>query len=117
MTARWHRSLRGDFYCPFCSGKDKHHPLKCPLPGELGLKIIEVGGQGDGATSGSSLCGSSGSSASGGVKSASPSPPAAAPAAVVSPPVPVSGSTSAPAGLTAAVEPEDGGDKSSADKF
>jgi hypothetical protein len=117
VTACWCRSLRGDFYCAFCSGKDKHHPLKCPLLGELGLKIIEVGGQGGGATSGSSLRGSSGSGALGGVKPASPSPPAAAPAAIVSPPVPVSGSTSAPAGLTAAVKPDNGGDKSSADKF
>jgi hypothetical protein len=66
---------------------------------------------------GSSSRGSSGSSASGGVKSASPSPLAAAPTAVVSPPVPVSGSTSTPTGLTAAVEPDNGGDKSSADKF
>ena len=48
VTACWRRSLRGDFYCAFCSGKDKHHPLKCPLLGELGLKIIEVGGQGGG---------------------------------------------------------------------
>jgi hypothetical protein len=114
VTARRHRSLRGDFYCAFCSGKDEHHPLKCPLLGELGLKIIEVGGQGGGATSGSSLRGSSGSSALGGVKPASPSPPAAV---VVSPLVPVSGSTSALAGLAAAVEPDDGGDESSADEF
>jgi hypothetical protein len=101
----------------FFSGKDKHHPLKRPLLGELGLKIIEVGGQGGGATSGSFSRGSSGSGTSGGVKSASPSPPAAVPAVVVSPLVPVSGSTSTPAGLTAAVEPDDGGDESSADKF
>jgi hypothetical protein len=117
VMACWHRSLRGDFYCAFCSGKDKHHPLKCPLLGELGLEIIEVGGQGGGAMSGSSSRGSSGSGALGGVKSASPSPPVAAPAAVVSPPVPVSGSTSAPAGLTVAVKPNNGRDKSSADKF
>ncbi len=117
VMARWCCSLRGDFYCIFCSGKDKHHPLKCPLLGELGLKIIEVGGQGGGATSGFSSRGSSGSGALGGVKPASPFPPVAAPAAVVSPPVPVSGSTSAPAGLMAAVEPEDGGDESSVDKF
>jgi hypothetical protein len=117
VTARWRRSLRRDIYCAFCSGKDKHPHLKCPLLSELGLKIIEVGGHGGGATSRSSLHGSSGSGALGGVKPASPSPPAAAPAAVVSPPVPVSGSTSTPAGLTAAVKPDDGGDESSADKF
>ncbi len=117
VMACWCRSLHGDFYCAFCSGKDKHHPLKCPLLSELGLKIIEVGGQGGGATSGSSSHGSSGSGASGGVKPASPSPPAATPTGVVSPPVPVSGSTSAPAGLTVAVEPDNGGDKSSADEF
>jgi hypothetical protein len=117
VMACWCRSLRVDFYCKFCSGKDKHHPLKCPLLGELGLKIIEVGGQGGGATLGSSLRGSSGSGASGGVKPASPSPPAAAPAAIASPLVPVSGSTSTPAGLTAAVEPDNGGDESFADDF
>ncbi len=117
VMARWCRSLRGDFYCALCNGKDKHHPLKCPLLGELGLKIIKVGGQGGGATSGSSLRGSSGSGAVGEVKPASPSPLVAAPAAVVSPLVPVSGSTSTPTGLMAAVKPDDGGDESSADKF
>ncbi len=79
VTACWHRFLRGGFYCMFCSGKDKHHSLKCPLLGELGLKIIEVGGQVGGATLGSSLHGSPGSGALGGVKPASSSPPAAAP--------------------------------------
>jgi hypothetical protein len=27
----WTRSLKGGFYCAFCSSKEKHHPLKCPL--------------------------------------------------------------------------------------
>jgi hypothetical protein len=117
VTACWHRSLRWGFYCAFCSGKDKHLPLKYSLFGELGLKIIEVGGQGGGATLGSSLRDSSGSGALGGVRPASSSPPVAAPAAVVPPPVPVSGSTSAPAGLTVAVKLDNGGDESSADKF
>jgi hypothetical protein len=113
----WCRSLRGNFYCPFCNRIGKHHPLKCPLLGELGLKITEVGGQGGGVMPGSSLSGSSASGASGGVKPASSSPPAAVPAAVVSPPVPNSGSTSAPAGLTAAVKPDNGRDESLADNF
>jgi hypothetical protein len=51
------------------------------------------------------------------VKPASASPPAAAPAAVVSPLVPNSGSTSAPTGLTAAVEPDNGRDESPANNF
>ncbi len=93
VTSWWHRSFRGNFYCAFCNRNNKHHPLKCPLLGELGLKIIEVGGQGNGATPGSS-------SGAGNIKLASASPPTAAPAAVVSLPVPNSGSTFAPAGLT-----------------
>jgi hypothetical protein len=49
------RSLKGDFFCAFCSSKGKHHPLKCPLLGKLGLKIINVSGQGCGGTPGASL--------------------------------------------------------------
>ena len=45
------------------------------------------------------------------------SPLATAPTAVVSPTVPVFGSTSAPVGLMVAVKPDDGGDESSVDKF
>ncbi len=41
---RWRRFLRGNFYCVFCNRNNKHHPLKCPLLDELGLKIIEVSG-------------------------------------------------------------------------
>jgi hypothetical protein len=96
--------FRGKFYCTFCNGSKKHHPLKCPLLGELGLKITEVGGQSGGVTRGSSL-------GAGKVKPASASPPAAAPL------IPDSGSTSAPAGLTVAVETDDGRDKSSVDNF
>jgi hypothetical protein len=110
VTSRWRRSLCGNFYCAFCNRNDKHHPLKCPHLGELSLKIIEVGGQGSGDMLGSSL-------GAGKVKPASASPPAAAPTVVVSPPIPNSGSTSTPAGLTAAVEPDNGGDKSLADDF
>ncbi len=109
-TSQWRRSLQGNFYCMFCKRNNKHHPLKCPLLCKLDHKIIEVGGQGSGATPGSS-------SGAGKVKPASASPPAAAPAVVVSPPVPNAGSTSAPAGLTAAVEPDDGGDESLADNL
>ena len=66
VKQRWQRSLCGGFYCAFCSGKEKHHPLKCPLLGDLGLKIIEIGG-GKGAKPSPSLGpGGSGSGNSGG---------------------------------------------------
>jgi hypothetical protein len=51
LTNRWRKSLGGNFYCAFCNGKERHHPTKCPLLGELGLKLIEIGG----GTCGSSL--------------------------------------------------------------
>ncbi len=115
IKQRWQRSLHGGFYCAFCSGKEKHHPLKCPLLGDLGLKIIKVGGsKRGGASSGS---GGSGAGALGSSTPSSSSPPAAAPAAVSPPAAPASGSSSAPAGLTAAVEPEDVGEEDSADDF
>ena len=115
VKQRWQRSLRGGFYCAFCSGKEKHHPFKCPLLGDLGLKIIEIGG-GKGGKASSGSCGS-GAGTSGGSKPSS-TPPAAAPAAVSPPPaVSDSGSASAPAGLTAAVEPEEVGDEDSAEDF
>jgi hypothetical protein len=57
VTSWWCLSFRGNFYCVFCNRDDKHHPLKCPLLSELGLKIIEIGGRGGGATPGSSLGG------------------------------------------------------------
>ena len=41
LASRWHKSLGGKFYCAFCNGKEKHHPIKCPLLGELGLKLID----------------------------------------------------------------------------
>ena len=107
---RWQRSLKGGFYCAFCSGKEKHHPLKCPLLGDLGLKIIEVGG-----SKGAKAPSEPGSSNSGNSKGATP--PAAAPAAVNPPPATDSGSDSAPSGLTAAVVPEKVGDEDSADDF
>jgi hypothetical protein len=110
VTSQWRRFLWGSFYCTFCNRNNKHHPLKCPLLVELGLKIIEAGGQGGGAMPGSS-------SGAGKVKPASASPLAAAPTAVVSPPVPNSGSTFTPAGLTVAVEPDNGGDESLTDNF
>lgn len=116
VKQRWQRSLRGNFYCAFCSSKEKHHPLKCPLLGDLNLKIITVGGgKGDGTSSGTgSSCGSS----SGGPSPSSSSPPTAAPATVSpAPAVPDSGSPSAPAGLTAAVVPEAVGDEDSDDDF
>ena len=99
VKQRWQRSLRGGFYCAFCSGKEKHHPLKCPLLGDLGLKIIQVGGGKDGGSSSGS--GGLGAGPLGGTTPLSSTPPAAAPAAVCPPPAaPASGSASAPAGLT-----------------
>ncbi len=100
----------------FLQWKEKHHPLKCPLLGDLGLKIIKVGG---GKKGGSSLgSGGSGAVNLGGSTPLSSTPPAAAPAAVSPPPAASDlGSASAPAGLMAAVEPEDVGDEDSADDF
>ncbi len=108
LANRWRKSLGGNFYCAFCNGKEKHHPTKCPLLGELGLKLIDVSG----GTCGSSL----GSTPSAGARGGAPpaTPPTAAPAAVVPPPASASGSPSAPAGLTATVE---AGDESSTDSF
>jgi hypothetical protein len=51
----WRCSLRSDFYCAICYGKEKHHPTKCPLLGKLGLKLIAVGGGGHGGKQGASL--------------------------------------------------------------
>jgi hypothetical protein len=108
LANRWRRSLGGNFYCAFCNGKEKHHPTKYPLLGELGLKLIDVSG----GNRGSSLGSTPSAGAQGGPPPATPL--AAAPAAVVPPPAPASGSPSAPAGLTAMVE---AGDESSTDSF
>ena len=108
LANRWRKSLGGNFYCAFCNGKEKHHPTKCPLLGELGLKLIDASG----GTCGSSLGSTPSAGARGGASPATP--PTAAPAAVVPPPASASGSPSAPAGLTATVE---AGDESSTDSF
>ncbi len=113
----WRCSLRGDFYCAICYGKEKHHPTKCPLLGKLGLKLIAVGGGGRGGKPGAS----SGSPLKAGV-SAGPKPGVlvplvAAQVAVVSPPALALGSPSALAGLTATVEENNAGNKSSAESF
>ncbi len=80
------------------------------------MKIIKVGG---GKEGGSSLgSGGSGAVNSGSSTPSSSTPPAAAHAAVSPPPAASdSGSASAPAGLTAAVEPDDVGNEDSADDF
>ena len=73
LSTRWHKSLGGNFYCAFCNRKEKHHPVKCLLLGELGLKLIDISG---------GNCGSSlGSTPSAGAKGGAPpaTPPAAAP--------------------------------------
>jgi hypothetical protein len=104
----WHKSLCGNFYCAFCNRKEKHHPTKCPLLGELGLKLIDISGGNHGSFLGSTpLAGRQGGALPA-------TPPVAAPAAVVPPPAPALGSPSAPAGLTATVEE---GDESSMDSF
>jgi hypothetical protein len=108
ITTCWRKSLGGNFYCAFCNGKEKHHPIKCPLLGELGLKLIDISGGNRGSFSGSTPLA--------GAQSGAPpaTPPAAALAAVVPLPALASGSPSAPAGLTATVEE---GDESSMDSF
>jgi hypothetical protein len=111
------RSLKGDFFCTICNGKEKHHPTKCPLLGKLGLKLIEMGGGGCGGKPGASSGSPPLAGVSTGAKPGASVPPAAAQAAVVSPPAPASGSPSAPAGLTATVEEGDAGNKSSTESF
>jgi hypothetical protein len=108
LALRWRKSLGGNFYCAFCNGKEKHHPIKRPLLGELGLKLIDVSDNNHGSSLGSTPL----ASAQGGLPPVTP--PAAAPVAVISPPALASGSPSAPAGLTAMVE---AGDESSMDSF
>ncbi len=117
MATRWHCSLKGDFYCTICNGKEKHHPTKCPLLGKLGLKLIEMGGGGHGGKPGASSGSPPLAGVSTGAKPGASVPPAAAQAAVVSPPAPASGSPSAPAGLTATVEEGDAGNKSLTEGF
>ena len=65
------------FYCAFCNGKEKHHPLKYPLSGELGLKLIDISG----GNCGSSLDSTPLAGVQGGALPATPL--AAAPAVVV----------------------------------
>jgi hypothetical protein len=109
ITTRWRKSLGGNFHCAFCNGKEKHHPLKCPLLGELGLKlIIDISGGNQGSSLGSTpLAG-----AQGGALPATSQ--VAAQAAVVPPLALASGSPSALAGLTATMEE---GDESSMDSL
>ena len=108
LANRWQKSLDGNFYCALHNRNEKHHPTKCPLLGELGLKLIDVSGGNRGSSLGSTpLAGAQGG--------APPvTPPVAAPVAVIPPPASASGSPPAPAGLTATVEP---GDESSTDSF
>ncbi len=104
----WRKSLGGNFYCAFCNGKEKHHPIKFPLLGELGLKLIDISGD----NRGSSLGSTPSTGVQGGALPATPL--VAAPTAVIPPPAPALGSPSAPAGLTAKVKE---GDESSTDSF
>ena len=53
ITTRWRKSLGENFCCAFCNGKEKHHPLKCLLLGELDLKLIDISGGNHGSSSGS----------------------------------------------------------------
>ncbi len=115
VVSWWHCSLTRGFYCTCCNSNEKHHPHNCPLLNDLGLKIIEVGGQGGGTMLGSSLDGTPASNASGGGKPASSSPPVALPVAVGSPPA--STSSSPTAHLGAAVEADAGGKESLTDSF
>jgi hypothetical protein len=117
VATHWHCSLRGDFYCAICNGKEKHHSTKCLLLGKLGLKLIAVGGGGRDGKPGSSSGSPPLAGASAGPKPGALVPPAAAQAAVVSPPAPASGSKSVPVGLTATVEEGNVGDESSMESF
>ena len=101
----------------FCRGKEKHHPLKCPLFGKLGLKIINVSGHGRSGTPGASLGFPPLVGASNGSKHGASAPPAAAPAAVVSPLVLALSPPSAPAALMALVEEDITGNKSLSECF
>jgi hypothetical protein len=113
----WRCSLRGDFYCAICYGKEKHLPTKCPLLGKLGLKLIAEGGGGRGGKPGASSSSPPLAGVSAGPKPGALVPPVAAQTAVVSPPALALGSPSAPAGLTATVEEGNAGNKSSAESF
>jgi hypothetical protein len=119
VATRWRCSLKGDFYCTICNGKEKHHPTKCPLLGKLGLKLIEMGmgGGGRGGKPGASSGSPPLAGVSNGAKPGAWVPPAAAQVAVVSPPAPALGSPSAPAGLTAMVEEGNAGNESSMESF
>ncbi len=117
MTARWRRLLKRNFYCAFSSSKEKHHPLKCPLLGQLGLKLIDISNQGGGGMPGAPTGTPPLAGASGGSKHGAPPPPAATPAALVSMPALASGSSSALAGLTAAVEKNAVDNENSLDSF
>jgi hypothetical protein len=117
VATHWHCSLRGDFYCTICNGKEKHHPTKCPLLGKLDLKLIEMGSGGRGGKPGASLDSPPSAGMSTGAKPGALVPPVAAQAAVVSPPAPALGSPSAPAGFTAMVKEGDVGNESSMESF
>jgi hypothetical protein len=117
VATRWRCSLRGDFYCAICNGKEKHHPTKCPLLSKLGLKLITVGGGGCGGKPGSSLGSPPLAGESAGPKPGALVSPAAAQAAVVSPPALALGSPPAPAGLRATVEEGNAGNESLLESF
>jgi hypothetical protein len=117
LATCWRCSLRGDFYCAICNGKEKHHPTKCLLLGELGLKLITVGGGGRGGKPGASLGSPPSAGASATPKPGALVPPVAAQAAVVSPPVLALGSPSVPAGLMATVEEGNASDESLMESF
>jgi hypothetical protein len=117
VATRWRCSLRGDFYCAICNGKEKHHPTKCPLLSKLGLKLITVGGGGHGGKPGSSLGSPPLAGKSAGPKPGVLVPPAAVQVAVVSPLALALGSPSAPAGLTGMVEEGDAGNESLMESF
>ncbi len=113
----WRCSLRGNFYCVICNGKEKHHPTKCLLLGKLGLKLIDISGSGRGGTPGASSGSPPLAGASTGPKPGASVPPAATPAVVVSPPAPALGSPLAQADLTATVKEDITGDESSTESF
>ena len=106
ITARWHRSMQGGFYCAICHSKDKHLPTKCPLLTELGLKLIDVGGGSAGGPKPPA-----GTTPTGGTAGI----PGAKAAAAGFPAPPTDDSSAAPAGMTASLVADE--DEDSTDSF
>jgi hypothetical protein len=76
VVSFWCQSLKEGLYCAFCNSNSRHHPLKCPLLGEL-----VIGSNRSCGALGVSPGGLPAAGAPGGPKPATPTHLAAAPAA------------------------------------